>query len=74
MNGFRVKCVLAQLFQFAHISEHLFILEKKRYKNNYIRVINYHDTKVDDFVNFEKQVNMYKNRYINVTYSMFEDF
>lgn len=72
--GFQLKMVIAYLFQFFHITDILLFLEHKKYKNQYIRIVNYHDSTETGIVNFEKQLLWFQKHYHNVDMEEFENF
>lgn len=72
--GFKIKLLLAFIFDKLRISD--FLLKKlgRKLKNKYIRVVNYHDTKREELGNFKKQIECFKNIYKNISYGEFEKF
>lgn len=74
INKFKIKKLIANILGFFKITNiSLFILNKK-YKNNYIRVINYHHTQTNDLINFKKQVMYFSQKFNNVNYDDFQKF
>lgn len=72
--GFYVKKCLAFFLNLTGISGLLLSRLNKIYLNQYIRIINYHDTGQVDKRNFEKQLTWYKKHFSNVNFSNFEKF
>ena len=69
-----MKRVLAKIFCVLGISDLLFYLLSKRTKNNYIRVINYHEVEKKDLVSFEKQLQYLSKTFYGCNYSEFKAF
>ncbi|MDE5977654.1 MAG: polysaccharide deacetylase family protein [Turicibacter sp.] len=71
---FRIKLLLAYICDKFGISDLLFNRLGKRLKNRYIRIINYHNTTIENLENFKRQVEFFKRFYKNVSYDEFERF
>lgn len=69
-----MKQILAFFLDVIGINRITLYCLNKKYRNNYIRVINYHETKKKDFLNFEKQLKWYKKHYENVNMQQFQEF
>lgn len=69
-----IKKCIAFILNYVGILDLLLWLEKRRYKNNYIRLVNYHDTKEENLLNFMRQIEWYKKNYVNITYEEFQHF
>lgn len=72
--SFKVKCGVAVIFDALGINNKYRKEIFHRYGNNYIRVVNYHNTKDENKANFIKQAEWYSKHYDNVTYDDFELF
>lgn len=72
--SFKAKCAMALCFDIFGINAILRKQKRKQYNNNFIRVVNYHDTKAEYAKNFEKQLKWYKRHYDNVSYDDFRKF
>lgn len=71
MIGFKVKKIIAWIMNLFLISDLLIAIERRRYHAQYIRIINYHDTRNDRIA---KQIRWLKKHYNNVTYDEFKTF
>lgn len=72
--GFKIKLLLAFIFDKLRISNFLFRKLGRKLKNKYIRVVNYHDTKLEESNNLKKQIEYFKSIYKNISYNEFEKF
>ena len=72
--GFLIKRVIAFLYSIMGISDFLLKRLNNKYENNYIRVINYHNTLASDAKSFEKQLVWYKKMFSNIDYYDFKSF
>ncbi len=63
MNAFKIKCLIASLFDLLGINYFMLYRIGKRYKNNYIRVLNYHHSPLKYKNQFEKQVKWFSNHF-----------
>ena len=72
INGFTIKRIIAQFYDFCGLSDLKIQRINSRYKNEYIRIVNYHHIK--DVANFEKQLQYYGRHFNNVNYAEFESF
>ena len=72
--GFKIKKWVAWLFHVLGISTLLLKFTGWKYKNKYIRVVNYHDTKPEHIEQFRKQLEWYKKHFSNVNKMQFEEF
>ena len=72
--SFKIKMIIAYLFDFLGISAFWLKKLNEKYKNQYIRIVNYHETPFQDADNFEKQIVWYKAHFDNVDYAQFEAF
>lgn len=71
---FKIKLILAFVFDTLGISNFLLKKTGKKLENKYIRVINYHDIKPESLDKFKKQIEFFKQIYENVSYNKFEKF
>lgn len=69
---FRIKVVIAWFLNIFGITDMMLSRLNKKLGNNYIRVINYHDTTRENASNFEKQLKWYQKHFENVDYRQFE--
>lgn len=69
--GFKIKKIIAWIMNLFLISDLLIAIERRRYRSQYIRVINYHDTQDDRIL---KHIRWLKKHYSNVTYDEFKAF
>lgn len=74
MSGLKIKVVIANILDFFSITDFLLSKLNKKYKNNYIRVLNYHEIYENNKKNFEKHLEYLSKEFINVTYDIFEKF
>jgi peptidoglycan/xylan/chitin deacetylase (PgdA/CDA1 family) len=72
--GFKVKIFLAYIFDKIGISKFLLWRLGRKLENKYIRVINYHNTKIEDADNFRKQISYLKSMFDNISYDEFKEF
>ena len=72
--GFRIKRFIALIFDYLGISNLLIKCLNKKYKNEYIRIINYHDVLISEKENFEQQLKFYKDNFSNINYDSFTKF
>lgn len=59
MNSFNLKCKLAKLLDIFGINKFMLYCLNKKYRNNYVRVVNYHHCDEIDREQFIKQINWY---------------
>lgn len=71
---FKIKKKIAKFFYFFKISNLLLKIINKIYRNQYIRIVNYHDTFEKNTKNFIKQINLYKNNYTIINYNQLKRF
>lgn len=69
-----MKKLIAGTLHIVHIDELMLRRIGKRLKNNYIRIINYHDTPAENADAFEKQLKWYSQRFQNVDKTLLEGF
>ena len=69
-----IKLVLAKALDVTGVLEGSLRKLNKRYHNDYIRVINYHDTVDDNADSFEAQLKWYKEHYVNTDFNTFKCF
>ena len=69
--GFKIKRILAWGFDKAGINQRLFKILGKR---DYIRILNYHGNDEKFTCNFRRQLQWYKEQYVNVSYDDFVSF
>lgn len=63
MNSFRIKCILATLYDVFGINAIMLSKINKRTANNYIRVINYHHSPLEDKDQFIKQIKWFSKHF-----------
>ena len=73
-KGFIIKSAIAKVLDIFGINLLAIKIINKKYKNNYIRLVNYHFSPVRDKENFEKQVQWFLKKYENCDYKKFCDF
>lgn len=59
----KIKTILALFCNTLGLSKLYYIILNRRYKNNYVRVINYHDVLDNEKNNFEKQIELFSKYY-----------
>ncbi len=74
MNSFIVKNVFAQLYRFSGASSAGLRRLNRNYRNDYIRIINYHDVPQSSAKNFQKQLVWYRKHFENVDYKKLRKF
>lgn len=74
MNRFGIKKRLAKAFEILGITRFYEKQLKRKYGNNYIRIVNYHNTEAEDVANFMKQMEWFRKKYTNVSYEEFKQF
>lgn len=72
--GFKIKMIIAWIFDLLGISEILLDKLCQKYDNQYIRIVNYHDTSKAFAYNFEKQLKWYTDFFSNISYEEFNAF
>ena len=72
--AFKIKLILAQVFDILGITNYLIRKLDDKYNNQYIRIINYHNTLQENKTTFEKQLQWYEQHYININYEQFRLF
>lgn len=72
--GYKIKLVIAWIFNVLGITDRKFEKINKKYNNNYIRILNYHNTYKNDIESFRRQLKWYNKMFSNINYSQFEDF
>lgn len=72
--AFKIKLIIAIIFDILGISNYYINSLKYRYDNQYIRILNYHNTIEENNDLFEKQLQWYSKYFSNVTYHQFEAF
>lgn len=72
INGFKIKCFIAMLYDVMRISDRKLYRMSKKYKGNYIRVLNYHH--VSNSKLFDQQLQYYAKHFRNVNYQEFKSF
>jgi peptidoglycan/xylan/chitin deacetylase (PgdA/CDA1 family) len=65
MLGLTFKKKLAKILEIIGFNDSALFIFNKIYKNNYIRVINYHETYLDNRSNFENHIIWYKSKFEN---------
>lgn len=72
ISGFKIKQIIAKIFDTVGISELMLKNLSKRYSGKYVRIVNYHHVHND--INFEKQIVYFKKKFDNIDYHSFESF
>lgn len=72
--SFKIKLIIAKIFDIFGMNLLLSKFINLKYKNNYIRLVNYHFSPVAEKENFEKQVQWFLKEYENCDYKKFCDF
>lgn len=72
--GFRLKKIISIVLNMFGITSILLRLERKKYGDQYIRIINYHDTTEAGANSFRRQIIWLKKHYHNVNYEEFNNF
>ncbi len=72
--GFQIKKTIAFVLSLVWITDALLFLERKKYRNQYIRIVNYHNTTKAGIENFRKQLLWLKRYYHNINFEEFENF
>ena len=68
------KILLSKILKRLGLIRIFYAIQKMMFQNNFIRIINYHDTPEIFKNNFEKQLVFLKDNYSDVTFSDFGDF
>lgn len=68
------KQIIASIFEYIRITDLFFLILSKKYKNDYIRVVNYHHTPAIEMDNFERQLEWYSKHFRFITYREFDDY
>lgn len=71
---FRIKCILAKLFDRIKLNQCCFKITNKNMHNDYIRIINYHDVFKQDIGKFIKQIEYYRTNYEIIDFKIFDLF
>ena len=74
ITPFLFKRIIAKILDVLGINMLMLRNLNRQYHNNYIRIINYHDTPKKVAANFEKQLQWYHNNFENVTWDKLIDF
>lgn len=74
MGLFSKKKWIATVFDYIQLNKIGLSFVNRRWKNNYIRMVNYHHVNECDRENFRKQLKWCKNNFENVTWEKFESF
>lgn len=74
MNKFVMKNILAGICNISGLSDSGLRRLDKKYRNDYIRIINYHDVAEQNAPNFEKHLDWYQKRFENVDYIKLKKF
>jgi peptidoglycan/xylan/chitin deacetylase (PgdA/CDA1 family) len=74
MSGLEIKKKIAKILDILKINDLMLLFLNSKYKNNYIRIINYHETSKENIINFEKQIKWYSVNFENCDYKTFELF
>ena len=72
--GFWIKVILAWLLNMFGITDLLLHKLNQKYENQYIRIVNYHNTRIENIHVFERQLRWYKKYFDNMDYRSFENF
>jgi len=71
---YRIKVIVAVILNALFILDLCFIIQKKLYRNNFIRIINYHDTPGNTSGNFNRQLVYYRQHYSPVSLTELSSF
>ena len=74
MNSLKIKCILTMFLNIIGYTNYKLNMLNKKYNNNYIRVLNYHEVFYKNISNFESQIKWLSSYFVNVNKSLFEDF
>lgn len=69
-----LKDVLSNAMSVFNTSDAMFKRLNKKYQNRYIRVINFHHTRIKHRKNFEEQIKWFKENFRNIDYAQFDEF
>ena len=69
-----IKTIISVISNTLGLSKLYYTKLNKKYRNNYVRVINYHDVEDDNLVNFEKQINLIQKYYKVISIEELKDF
>lgn len=71
---FRIKKIIAWFFKLLGLSDFLLKKLDEQYAGQYIRIVNYHDTKAEDASIFEEHLKWYAKYFQNVNFECFQTF
>lgn len=74
MNGFQLKSQIAKMCELFHVNNGLLFLLNHRYRNQYIRILNYHDILHENAAMFEEHIRWLSTHFENVDYKTFVSF
>lgn len=74
MDGFQIKYFIAGIFDGLHITDAMLFWLNKRNENNYIRIVNYHFSPMEDEKNFMEQISWFLTHFENCDMEKFELF
>ena len=72
--GFWIKVIIAWLLNTFRITDLSLRGLNQKYENQYIRIVNYHDTKKENIHTFERHLRWYRKHFDNVDYRSFKNF